>query len=424
MAQEMSHKTDGKQNLYQVALKQLDYVAKLIDLDPGIHEILKYPKRELTVNFPVRMDDGSYKVFTGYRVQHNLARGPAKGGIRYHPAVTLDEVRALAMFMTWKCAVMNLPYGGAKGGVICNPKILSSAELERLTRRYTTEISIIIGPNYDIPAPDLYTNPQVMSWIMDTYSMHVGHSVPAVVTGKPMCIGGSKGRLEATGRGCMIVTLEALKHLGVRLDETTVAVQGSGNVGGAAARLLSEVGCKVIAISDSQGGIYHPKGLDIPAVLKHKSETGGIVDMKNVDVISNEELLELDCTVLLPAALESQITEENAPRIKARVVTEGANGPTNPAADRILEDRKIFLVPDILANAGGVTVSYFEWVQDLQAFFWQENEVNERLTQIMTSSFAEVLATAQKYNTDMRTAAYVLAVDRVASAGLQRGIYP
>ncbi|MBM3239644.1 Glu/Leu/Phe/Val dehydrogenase [Candidatus Poribacteria bacterium] len=446
MAQETSHQTedtrivkssgvDGEQSLYKVALEQLDYVAKLIDLDPGIHEILKYPKRELTVNFPVRMDDGSYRVFTGYRVQHNLARGPAKGGIRYHPNVTLDEVRALAMLMTWKCAVMNIPYGGAKGGVICDPKKLSLTELERLTRRYTTEISIIIGPNYDIPAPDLYTNPQVMSWIMDTYSMHIGHSVPAVVTGKPVSIGGSKGRFEATGRGCMVTTLEALKHLGIRGDETTVAVQGCGNVGGVAARLLHETGCKVIAISDSQGGVYNPKGLDIPAVLKHKSETGGIMDMftsftdakglrTNVDVISNAELLELDCTVLLPAALENQITGENATRIKARIITEGANGPTTTAADRILCDRGIFLVPDILANAGGVTVSYFEWVQDLQAFFWKENEVNDRLREIMVSSFGEVLATALEYNTDMRTAAYVLAVNRVSSAGLQRGIYP
>ncbi|MBC8231119.1 Glu/Leu/Phe/Val dehydrogenase [bacterium] len=435
MAQEISHQTDGKQSLYQVALEQLDYVAKLIDLDASVHEILKYPKRELTVNFPVRLDDGSYSMFTGYRVQHNLARGPAKGGIRYHPSVTLDEIRALAMLMTWKCAVMNIPYGGAKGGVICNPKRLSSAELERMTRRYTTEIMIIIGPNYDIPAPDVYTNPQVMSWIMDTYSMHVGHSVPAVVTGKPVCIGGSEGRLEATGRGCMFVTLEALKHLGIGLDETTVAVQGCGNVGSVAARLLQEAGCKVIAISDSQGGIYNPNGLDIPEVLKHKSETGGIVDMfasltdakglrKNVDVVSNEELLELDCTVLLPAALENQITGENATRIKARIVAEGANGPTTTAADRILYDRGIFLIPDILANAGGVTVSYFEWVQDLQAFFWKENEVNNRLREIMVSSFEEVLTTAQKYNTDMRTAAYVLAVERVALAGLQRGIYP
>jgi len=422
MAQPIS--TDDKQNLYHVALQQLDYVANLIDLDEDVHEILKYPKRELTVNFPVRMDDGSHKVFTGYRVHHNLAKGPAKGGIRYHPNVTLDEVRALAMLMTWKCAVMNLPYGGAKGGVICHPKELSLNELENLTRRYTIEISIIIGPNYDIPAPDVYTNPQVMSWIMDTYSMHVGHSVPAVVTGKPLCIGGSKGRLEATGRGCMVVTLEALKYLGVSLEEASVVVQGCGNVGSIAAKLLHEMGCKVIAISDSQGGIYNPKGLDISAVLKHKEDTGTLSDIPNVDIISNAELLELDCTVLLPAALENQITEKNASRIKARIVTEGANGPTTTEADRILYDQGIFLIPDILANAGGVTVSYFEWVQDLQAFFWKENEVNERLREIMVSGFEEVLTSAQEYNTNMRTAAYILAVERVASAGLQRGIYP
>lgn len=424
VAQKTSHHTGGKQSLYQVALEQLDHVARFIDLDEGVHEILKYPKRELTVNFPVRMDDGSYRVFSGYRVQHNLARGPAKGGIRYHPSVSLDEVRALAMLMTWKCAVVNLPYGGAKGGVSCDPKELSPHELERLTRRYTTEISIIIGPNCDIPAPDVYTNPQVMSWIMDTYSMHVGHSVPAVVTGKPVSIGGSKGRLEATGRGCMVVTLEALKHLGIVPDEATVAIQGCGNVGVAIARLLHEAGCKVIAISDSQGGIYNPKGLDVPVVLKHKSEMGGIVDMKDVDVISNAELLELNCTVLVPAAMENQITEQNAPRIKARIITEGANGPTTNAADRILYDQGVFLVPDILANAGGVTVSYFEWVQDLQAFFWKENEVNDRLKEIMVSTFEGVLTTAQKHNTDMRTAAYIQAISRVASATLQRGIYP
>jgi len=424
VAQKTSHQIGSKQSLYQVALEQLDHVARFIDLDEGVHEILKYPKRELTVNFPVRLDDGSYRVFSGYRVQHNLARGPAKGGIRYHPSVSLDEVRALAMLMTWKCAVVNLPYGGAKGGVSCDPKALSPHELERLTRRYTTEISIIIGPNCDIPAPDVYTNPQVMSWIMDTYSMHVGHSVPAVVTGKPVSIGGSKGRLEATGRGCMVVTLEALKHLGIVPDEATVAIQGCGNVGVAIARLLHEAGCKVIAISDSQGGILNPKGLDVPEVLKHKSEMGRIVDMKDVDVISNAELLELNCTVLVPAAMENQITEQNAPRIKARIITEGANGPTTNAADRILHDQGVFLVPDILANAGGVTVSYFEWVQDLQAFFWKENEVNDRLKEIMVSTFEEVLTTAQKHNTDMRTAAYIRAISRVASATLQRGIYP
>ncbi len=416
--------TSSEQNLYQIALEQLDRVAEIINLDPGIHEILKYPKRELTVNFPVHMDDGSYKVFTGYRIQHNLSRGPAKGGIRYHPNVTLDDIRALAMLMTWKCAVVNLPFGGAKGGVICNPKKMSIRELEHLTRRYTTEISIIIGPNYDIPAPDVYTDAQVMSWMMDTYSMHIGYSIPAVVTGKPVCIGGSEGRAEATGRGCMFVILEALKHLGIGLDEITVAIQGFGKVGGVAAQLLHEEGCRVVAISDSQGGIYNPKGLDIPAILEHKKKTGNVTDFPDVDVISNAELLEINCTVLLPAALENQITVENADKIKAKIIAEGANGPTTPAADRILCDRGIFLIPDILANAGGVTVSYFEWVQDLQFFFWKENEVNEKLRDIMVGSFEQVLATAQEYQTDMRTAASVLAVDRVASAGLQRGIYP
>jgi glutamate dehydrogenase (NAD(P)+) len=411
-------------NAYEIALQQFDYVAKLIDLDPNLYEVLRYPKRELTVHFPVHMDSGNIKVFNGYRVQHNITRGPAKGGIRYHPDVTLDEVKALAMWMTWKCSIMGIPYGGAKGGVECNPKELSLHELEHLTRRYATEISILIGPTSDIPAPDVYTNPQIMSWIMDTYSMHVGHSVPAVVTGKPIGIGGSAGRLEATGRGCTIAVLQAAKHLGLRIEELTVAVQGSGNVGGVAAKLLHEAGCKIVAISDSAGGIHNRSGLDIPAVLEHKKETGSLADFPGSETLSNSELLELECDVLLPAALEGQITKENATRIAARVIAEGANGPTTPEADRILHDRGVFMIPDILANAGGVTVSYFEWVQDLQSLFWKEIEVNKRLEEIMIRSFQEVLQTSEQYKSDMRTAAYILAVERVGEATKLRGIYP
>ena len=412
------------ENPYEIAQRQFDNAAKYLDLKAGIKAKLRLPKRELSVHFPVKMDDGSIQMFTGHRVQHSLARGPAKGGIRYHPDVTLDEVRALAMWMTWKCAVVGIPYGGAKGGVVCNPKVMSERELERLTRRYTSEIVVFIGPESDIPAPDVNTDAQTMAWIMDTYSMTKGYSVPAVVTGKPVEIGGSLGRREATGRGVMFTTRDALKHLGMPIEGARVAVQGFGNVGGIGAQLLQELGCTIIAVSDSRGGIYNPKGLDIGDVIRHKAETGIVAGYPGTDRITNKELLGLDCEVLVPAALENEITEENADRIKARVISEGANGPTTPEADAILLDKGVFVVPDILANAGGVTVSYFEWVQGLQSFFWSEDEVNANLEKIMARAFDDVLAISQSRKVDMRIAAYILAIDRVSTATLLRGIYP
>jgi glutamate dehydrogenase (NAD(P)+) len=412
------------ENPYEIAQRQFDNAAKYLDLKAGIKAKLRLPKRELTVNFPVKMDDGSIQMFTGHRVQHSLARGPAKGGIRYHPDVTIDEVRALAMWMTWKCAVVGIPYGGAKGGVVCNPKVMSERELERLTRRYTSEIIMLIGPESDIPAPDVNTNAQTMAWIMDTYSMNKGYSVPAVVTGKPIEIGGSLGRREATGRGVMFTTRDALQYLGMPIEGARVVVQGFGNVGGIGAQLLQELGCTIIAVSDSQGGIYNPKGLDAEDVMRHKAETRTVVGYPGTDKITNEELLELDCEVLVPAALENEITQENADRIKARVISEGANGPTTPEADAILFDKGIFVIPDVLANAGGVTVSYFEWVQGLQSFFWSEDEVNKNLEKIMVKAFQDVLALSQSKEVDMRIAAYILAIDRVAAATLLRGIYP
>lgn len=417
--QEMSN-----ENPFLMAQRQFDNAAKYLDLKEGIKAKLRVPKRELTVYFPVKMDDGSIQIFTGHRVQHNLARGPAKGGIRYHPDVTLDEVRALAMWMTWKCAVVNIPYGGAKGGVVCNPKEMSERELERLTRRFTSEIIMLIGPDSDIPAPDVNTNAQIMAWIMDTYSMTKGYSVPAVVTGKPIEIGGSLGRREATGRGVMFTTREALKHLNMPIEGTRVVVQGFGNVGAIGAQLLEELGCTVIAVSDSRGGIYNPKGLNVKDVIRHKAETGTVVGYPGTDTVTNKELLELDCEVLVPAALENAITEENADRIKARIIAEGANGPTTPEADEILFDKGAFVIPDILANAGGVTVSYFEWVQGLQNFFWSEDEVNKNLEKIMVKAFQDVLAISQQREVNMRIAAYILAIDRVATATLLRGIYP
>ncbi len=410
---------------YKVAVSQVQRAGEMLGLEQGMIDLMTRPKREFTVNFPVRMDDGSIRVFTGFRVQHNFARGPCKGGIRYHPAVSLDEVRALAMWMTWKCATVGLPYGGAKGGVICNPKEMSAGELERMTRRYASEIAPIIGPHVDIPAPDMYTDAQVMAWIMDTYSMNVGYSVPGVVTGKPISLGGSEGREEATSRGLAYCVREAMTVEGVQREGATAAVQGFGNVGWNAARLLKEeLGMRITALSDSSGGIFDPAGLDPVDVYEHKRRTGSVQGYPEALDITNQELLEMECTVLVPAALENVLSSDNADRVKARIVAEGANGPTTPEADRVLYEKGITLIPDILCNAGGVTVSYFEWVQDLQFLFWSKAEIENRLDQIMTYSFARVYATAGAKEVDMRTAAYLLAVDEVVQATKMRGIYP
>nr|WP_298819446.1 Glu/Leu/Phe/Val dehydrogenase [uncultured Chloroflexus sp.] len=411
-------------NLLSTVQQQFDEAADLLDLPANLRRILRVPQRELTVNFPVKRDDGRIEVFQGFRVQHNLARGPTKGGIRYHPDVTLDETRALAMLMTWKCALAGLPYGGAKGAVIVDPKQLSAGEIERLTRRFATEISVVIGPERDIPAPDIGTNPQVMAWIMDTISMHQGYTVPAVVTGKPINIGGSEGRLEATGRGLTYVLTTAAQHLSLNLAETRLAIQGCGNVGSTVAREAVALGMKVIALSDSQGGVYNPHGLDVEAVLSHKAHTGSVIGVANADTLPNEELLELECDVLVPAALSGVITSRNADRIKAQIIAEAANGPTTKDADAILYDRGCLVIPDILANAGGVTVSYFEWVQGLQEFFWSEREVNAQLRRVMTNAFQQVLRVSAERQVDLRTAAYMLAVQRVAEAVTTRGIYP
>jgi len=409
---------------YEMALAQYDRAVKYLSLKRGIEAYLRSPKRELTVSFPVRMDDGSVQIFTGYRVHHSTARGPTKGGIRYHPDVTLDEVRALAMWMTWKCAVMNLPYGGAKGGVVCNPKQLSMRELENLTRRYATEISVLMSPEGDIPAPDVNTTPQIMAWIMDTYSMHRGYSVPAVVTGKPVQVGGSLGRNEATGRGVMVATREALAEMSLSLHDCRVAVQGFGNVGSVSALLLHQAGARIIAVSDSQGGTLNPRGLDPKALLHHKREGGKLADFPDGEPIDNETLLTTECDVLVPAALEQQITASNAGHVRAKLIVEGANGPTTPEADAVLLSRGIQIVPDILANAGGVVVSYFEWVQDLQSFFWSEEEINSRLEQLMVRAYREVGATAREKGVDLRTGALIRAVERVAEAIMILGIYP
>jgi glutamate dehydrogenase (NAD(P)+) len=412
------------QTAWEMALSQLDNVAQVIHLDPDVHEVLRQPKRELTVHFPVRMDDGAIRVFTGHRVQHNTALGPTKGGIRFSPDVTLDEVRALAMWMTWKCAIVGLPYGGAKGGVGVDPRALSLRELEGLTRRLTTEIGMMIGPEGDIPAPDMGTNPQVMAWIMDTYSMHRGHTVMGVVTGKPVSVGGSLGRVEATGRGVTISAGLACQKLGRSLQGARVAVQGFGNVGSVAARLLAEAGAKVVAVSDVSGAIYREDGLDLNLVCGVKLDEGGVCGTRAGDSMTNAELLELPVDILVPAAMERQITEENAPRVRAKMIVEGANGPTTPEADRILQENGTLIVPDVLANAGGVIVSYFEWVQDLQAFFWSEGEVNVRLEQLMSRAFEEVWAAAERHKTDLRMGAYSVGVSRVAEATRTRGIYP
>ncbi|PZR64968.1 MAG: glutamate dehydrogenase [Chloroflexi bacterium] len=411
-------------NIWAVAQQQFDAAADQLDLDDGLRRVLRVPKRELTVNFPVTMDNGRVEVFTGYRVQHNLSRGPAKGGIRYHQDVSLDEVRALAMWMTWKCACVNIPYGGGKGGVIVDPKQLSQRELEGLTRRFTTEISPLIGPDRDIPAPDVNTNAQTMAWIMDTFSMHHGYTISGVVTGKPISIGGSLGRNEATARGAVYTLLDASATLGIDLRGSRVAIQGYGNAGSIAAQLLANEGCAVVAVSDSTGGIHNPAGLDPAKVNAWKREHGTVVGFPGTDEVTNAELLELECEILVPAALENQITRYNAPRIKARIVAEAANGPTTPEADAILYDRGVFLIPDILCNAGGVTVSYFEWVQDMQSFFWTEERINESLKGIMDRAFGSVHEMAKRHDVSMRTAAYMVAVARVAEATTLRGLYP
>jgi len=411
-------------NEWRTAQRQFDAAAEIIGLEPHLREVLREVQREFTCHFPVEMADGSIEVFTGYRVQHNINRGPAKGGIRYHPDVSLDEVKALAMWMTWKCAVVNIPYGGAKGGVIVDPRRLSPRELEHLTRRFAAEISILIGPDRDIPAPDVNTDAQVMAWIMDTLSMHAGYSVTASVTGKPIEVGGSLGRVDATGRGVMICTLAALDHMGIRPHAARVAVQGFGNVGSTSARLLEEAGCTVVAVSDEYGGLYSPVGLPIRRLIEHRREHGRLDGFGGAETLAPDGPLFVDCDVVVPAAIGNQLTSRNAGQVKARLVVEAANGPTTPEADEILQSNGVFLVPDILANAGGVTVSYFEWVQDLQSFFWSEHEVNQKLQAIMQRAFAEVLTLAEARDLPMRMSAYVQAVQRVAAATRDRGLYP
>jgi glutamate dehydrogenase (NAD(P)+) len=410
-------------NPWLAAEARFDEAATRLGLDEGLCKVLRSPSKEIIVHIPVTLDDGRLEVFTGFRVQHSNARGPAKGGVRYSPDLTLDEVRALAAWMTWKCAVVNIPFGGGKGGVICDPRLLSDFELERITRRYTAEILPLIGPERDVPAPDVNTNAQTMAWIMDTYSMHVGHTATAVVTGKPLDLGGSRGRPEATGRGCMIVTIEALKRMGLDPHSTRVVVQGFGNVGSMAARLMSEAGFKIIALIEVEGAVYNSNGLDIPALLRHRHDTGSVLDFPGGEAMSSTDAMFLECDVLLPAARENVITSQNAGRIRAKIIVEGANGPTTPVADEILASNGVFVIPDILANAGGVTVSYFEWVQDRQGFFWNEGLVNQRLKEIMVDNFARVVSYADKHGVNNRIAAYMLALDRVSFAVKLRGIY-
>ena len=424
MTQQNGHATAEEAGVFAMATQQFNAAADKLGLNDGMRAVLGSCKREFTVNFPVNMDDGNIKVFSGYRVQHNVVRGPAKGGLRYHPNVTLDEVKALAMWMTWKSAITNIPYGGGKGGVTCDPKSLSRRELERLTRRFATEISPLIGTTSDIPAPDVNTDGQIMAWIMDTISMHRGYTDHGIVTGKPISIGGTLGRTEATGRGVMITAREAARQLGLDMEGARVVVQGYGNVGYWGAYLLQQMGCKVIAASDSRGAIHVGQGLDTESLLSHKAENGSVMDYPGSEPITDAELLELPCDILVPAALEQVITEENAPKIDTSIIVEGANGPSTPEADQIFTDRGILVIPDILANAGGVVVSYFEWVQDIQHLFWDKDDVDTRLEAVMTRSFEQVSATAGEYNTDLRTAALVVAVERVASALEMRGIYP
>jgi glutamate dehydrogenase (NAD(P)+) len=416
--------THLRENPYALARAQLQRVADAFGVDPNLVSVLSECKKTVEVSVPVAMDDGTTKVFEGYRVVHNVTRGPAKGGIRYHPGVTRDEVKALAMWMTWKCALMGLPFGGAKGGVVCDPKQLSTGELERLTRRFTSEIINEIGPEKDIPAPDVGTDGQVMAWIFDTYSMNMGHSVLGVVTGKPLALGGSVGRIEATARGALYCMRTALQKQGSRFDGTRVAIQGFGNVGSNLARLLAPEGVRVVALSDSQGGVANPYGIDVAAALAYKEEHGVLAGLPGTEEITNEELIEVDCDVLAPCALEQVVTEENASRVKAKMLCEGANGPVTPAADDILDDRGILVLPDVLANAGGVVVSYFEWVQGLQEYFWKEYEVNAKLNDIVVRAFEETWSTREKVGTSMRIAAYGLAVQRVAEATTTRGLYP
>jgi glutamate dehydrogenase (NAD(P)+) len=412
-----------EENPFESMMSRFDRAAQLLDLDPDLYAVLRVPNRELKVYIPTKMDSGRIQVFEGFRVQHNFARGPAKGGIRYAPDVNIDEVRALAAWMTWKCAVVNVPFGGAKGGIICDPVQMSMGELERMTRRYAAELLDFIGPEKDVPAPDMNTNEQTMAWIMDTYSMHARHTVNAVVTGKPIDLGGSAGRREATGRGILFVVNEAIKRFKMTPAETRVVVQGSGNVGGIGAQLLHETGYNVVAISDIHGGIYNPKGINIPQALAYLKTTRSFEGYEGVEFVNNQELLELECDVLVPAATENQITSQNADQIKCKVLAEGANGPTTAAADEILHQKGIFVVPDILANAGGVTVSYFEWVQDRMGYFWREDVVNERLQDKMVASFNDLCRYADAHHVDTRTAAYMLAIDRVAYDTRMRGIY-
>ena len=410
-------------NPWEAQAARFDLAAQKLKLDKGLWKVLRYPNREIIVHIPVAMDDGRLEVFTGFRVQHSIARGPAKGGVRYSPDVTLDEVRALASWMTWKCAVVNIPFGGAKGGIICDPHKMSMSELERMTRRYTAELFEFIGPEKDVPAPDMNTNEQIMAWMMDTYSMHMRQTVTAVVTGKPLNMGGSRGRREATGRGLLIICDEAMKKLGMNRNQTRVIIQGFGNVGSNAARLMYERGYKIVGIVEIDGGLYNPRGMDVDALWEYRQRNGVVHGFPGAEKYDPAELMVADCDVLIPAATENQITSRNADQVKARVLIEGANGPTTAAADDILSDKRVFIVPDILANAGGVTASYFEWVQDRQGYFWKESQVNEQLEHIMRESFQAVVEYAENHNVNNRIAAYMLAIDRVAYCIRQRGIY-